>query len=631
MAQLKSPTDCYKVIKVLGRGTFGEVVKGRKRGSGELVAIKILHNDMTRSYITENEIKLLNTLRQVNADKFHFIQFYEHFYDESKCYLVFELLHKNLFEYQKEIGFAPLPVRHIRTITAQVLKSLSKLKELSIMHTDLKPENIMLVDQKRYPFRVKVIDFGCSIIFSEVRNMKELYIQSRFYRAPEIILGLPFCEKVDMWSLGCIIAELHLGCPLYPGSSQYDQIRYICETQGLPSSYLLNAASKAPLFFKMKAESPGGTKWELKTVDEFQMQSKVKPLETRQYMLKSLDEIELVHYPDLDWQDADVIDEYYERKKMVQLIKRMLTWDSHKRITPKAAMKHPFFTVPLSTREHTYAHREIRQDKNYLSPVQRTIEKMDDLCLTESPDVTRLTAWSVFVEKDPTCERGCDLTNINFIGKQTPPDISVSPAEQMSGENDIEEIDAVDSCKSNCAEVGHYEEDNAERAAPNPQQSAPQDTAQIILDLFRVRRAAKVPQESPRDVVVKLRSTTDKLSLLAISRKHRELLFENITLQIFEDLPPITVGWRRSMAPLTAHLRSINAKYRWGLAHSLTVHNDDKLLTIENMEDPLTFLTALDFPHLPNRPREPDLRCSSGHTACTKPLSSHALSAEGGM
>ncbi|KAM8960444.1 homeodomain-interacting protein kinase 4-like [Pelodytes ibericus] len=345
MAQLQSPTDCYKVIKVLGRGTFGEVVKGRKRGSGELVAIKILHHDISRSYITENEIKLLNALRQVNADRFHFIQFYEHFYDESKCYLVFELLHKNLFEYQKEIRFAPLPVRHIRTITAQVLKALSKLKELSIMHTDLKPENIMLVDQKRYPFRVKVIDFGCSIFFSEVRNMKEPYIQSRFYRAPEILLGLPFCEKVDMWSLGCIIAELHLGCPLYPGSSQYEQIRYICETQGLPSSYLLNAASKAPLFFKMKAESPGWTKWELKTVDEFQMQSKVKPLETREYMLKSLDQIELVHYPDLDYADPDVIDEYYERKKMVQLIKRILTWDSHERITPKAAMKHPFLTL----------------------------------------------------------------------------------------------------------------------------------------------------------------------------------------------------------------------------------------------------------------------------------------------
>ncbi|KAM8952288.1 homeodomain-interacting protein kinase 4 [Pelodytes ibericus] len=394
MAQLQSPTDCYKVIKVLGRGTFGEVVKGRKRGSGELVAIKILHNDMTRRYITKNEIKLLNALRQVNADKFHVIQFYEHFYDATKCYLVFELLQKNLFEYQKEMSFAPVPVRHIRTITAQVLEALSKLKELSIIHADLKPENIMLVDQKRYPFRVKVIDFGSSSIFSEVRYVKEPYIQSRFYRAPEILLGLPFCEKVDMWSLGCIIAELHLGCPLYPGSSQYDQIRYICETQGLPSIYLLNAATKAPLFFKMLTESPGVTSWKLKTVEEYQMQATVKHLERRKYTLTSLDQIEMVHSPKSDC--AGIVDEHYDRKNMVQLIQRILTWDSHERITPKAALKHPFFTLPgvfnctrpmpTERLHHTYAHGETAQDKNYLCPVQKTIQKMDDLCLTESPN-----------------------------------------------------------------------------------------------------------------------------------------------------------------------------------------------------------------------------------------------------
>lgn len=74
-------------------------------------------------------------------------------------------------------------------------------------------------------FRVKVIDFGSASHVS--KTVCNTYLQSRYYRAPEIILGLPFCEAIDMWSLGCVVAELFLGWPLYPGSSEYDQIRYV--------------------------------------------------------------------------------------------------------------------------------------------------------------------------------------------------------------------------------------------------------------------------------------------------------------------------------------------------------------------------------------------------------------------
>ncbi|MED6282334.1 Homeodomain-interacting protein kinase 2, partial [Xenoophorus captivus] len=76
-----------------------------------------------------------------------------------------------------------------------------------------------------------------------------------FLRAPEIILGLPFCEAIDMWSLGCVIAELFLGWPLYPGASEYDQIRYISQTQGLPAEYLLSAGTKTTRFFNRERDS----------------------------------------------------------------------------------------------------------------------------------------------------------------------------------------------------------------------------------------------------------------------------------------------------------------------------------------------------------------------------------------
>lgn len=121
----------------------------------------------------------------------------------------------------------------------------------------------------------QVIDFGSASIFSEVRYVKEPYIQSRFYRAPEILLGLPFCEKVDVWSLGCVMAELHLGWPLYPGNNEYDQVRYICETQGLPKPHLLHAARKAYHFFKRNPHPDASNPWQLKSSADYLAETKV--------------------------------------------------------------------------------------------------------------------------------------------------------------------------------------------------------------------------------------------------------------------------------------------------------------------------------------------------------------------
>uniref|UniRef100_A0A4W3JLB6 Protein kinase domain-containing protein n=1 Tax=Callorhinchus milii TaxID=7868 RepID=A0A4W3JLB6_CALMI len=224
-----SSAGAYDIVQVLGKGTFGEVAKCWKRNTGQYVAIKILKNDADRKRIARYELKMLRILKTVDPDEFHLVRFFEYFSDDAKFYLVFELLEKNLFEFQKENNFSPLPVQHIRTITTQLLRALQKMNDLSLIHADIKPENIMIVDQMQYPFRVKVIDFGSAIVRNKVNV-------SRFYRAPEILLGLPFCEKVDMWSLGCVMAELHLGCPLYPGNNEYDQVRYIVETQEINKS-----------------------------------------------------------------------------------------------------------------------------------------------------------------------------------------------------------------------------------------------------------------------------------------------------------------------------------------------------------------------------------------------------------
>uniref|UniRef100_G3UGG0 non-specific serine/threonine protein kinase n=1 Tax=Loxodonta africana TaxID=9785 RepID=G3UGG0_LOXAF len=420
MATIQSETDC-NIIEV-GKGTFGEV-QGWRRSTGEMVAIKILKNDAYRNRIIKNELKLLRCMRGLDPEEAHIIRFLEFFHDALKFYLVFELLEQNLFEFQKENNFAPLPARHIRTVTLQVLRALARLKELAIIHADLKPENIMLVDQTRCPFRVKVIDFGSASIFSEVRYVKEPYIQSRFYRAPEILLGLPFCEKVDVWSLGCVMAELHLGWPLYPGNNEYDQVRYICETQGLPKPHLLHAARKAHHFFKRNPHPDATNPWQLKSSADYLAETKVRPLERRKYMLKSLDQIETVNGSGaagrLTFPDREALAEHADLKSMVELIKRMLTWESHERISPSAALRHPFVSMQQlrSAHESTrYYQLSLRGYRLSLQVEGKAVSAMDDgppyYRLAEEEEAVGLGSAAgsgpFFREKAPGMQRAID-------------------------------------------------------------------------------------------------------------------------------------------------------------------------------------------------------------------------------
>uniref|UniRef100_A0A8D0FPJ8 Protein kinase domain-containing protein n=1 Tax=Strix occidentalis caurina TaxID=311401 RepID=A0A8D0FPJ8_STROC len=140
--------------------------------TGEVVAIKILKKKRYHGRVVKKELKLLQALRGVDTEESHIVRFLESFADGACTYLVFELLEQNLRDFQKKNNFLPLPVRHIRTITVQLLAALLKLKELSIIHADLKPENIMLVDHARYPFHVKLVDFGSACILTEVRHVK---------------------------------------------------------------------------------------------------------------------------------------------------------------------------------------------------------------------------------------------------------------------------------------------------------------------------------------------------------------------------------------------------------------------------------------------------------------------------
>lgn len=134
------------------------------------------------------------------------------FFFRGHACIIFELLSVNLYEMMKMYNFVGLSLDIVRRISIQILHGLNFLQKQSIIHCDLKPENILL--RKENKTGIKIIDLGSGCIEQEqIYN----YIQSRYYRSPEIILNIPYTTAIDMWSFGCVVVELFVGYPLFPG------------------------------------------------------------------------------------------------------------------------------------------------------------------------------------------------------------------------------------------------------------------------------------------------------------------------------------------------------------------------------------------------------------------------------
>lgn len=157
----------------------------------------------------------------------------------------------NLYHFLKFNRFQGLSLSLIKRFAIQILQALVLLQQTRVIHCDLKPENILLKYSNRSA--IKVIDFGSSC-FTDKKIYT--YIQSRFYRAPEVILGLGYSQSIDMWSFGCILVELFTGYPIFPGDSELQQLLCIMEYLGVPNQEYLAKATRKKLFF----ESDGSPK-----------------------------------------------------------------------------------------------------------------------------------------------------------------------------------------------------------------------------------------------------------------------------------------------------------------------------------------------------------------------------------
>lgn len=314
----------YEILCELGRGSFGQAIKCFDYKTKSKVCVKMIKSKKKFQRQAKIEIKILEFIKAQEAmypkEKSNVVKIIEHFVFRDHICIVFELLGINLYEMIRNGDFKGIELPSIKKIAIQLLQNLIFLNKNKIIHCDLKPENILLTDTG-----IKVIDFGSSCLENEKLYT---YIQSRFYRAPEIILGLPYGCEIDVWSFGCILVELYTAFPIFPGEDEKDQLNYIMEYLGVPPLDLIIKCRKKSSFFEVD-NSP---------ICRPNSKGKIRRPNTKKLskLLKDAEE------------------------GFIDLITKCLEWDPNKRIKPIDALLHPWIASDLSKETLKY-HREIKK------------------------------------------------------------------------------------------------------------------------------------------------------------------------------------------------------------------------------------------------------------------------------
>ncbi|CAH1112800.1 unnamed protein product, partial [Psylliodes chrysocephalus] len=237
----------YMVYGYTGQGVFSNVIRARDQARGNQdVAVKIIRNNEIMHKTGLKELEILKKLNDADPeDKLHCLRLIRHFFHKQHLCMVFEPLAMNLREvlkkYGKDVG---LHVKAVRSYTQQLLLALKLLKKTGILHADIKPDNILVNESKHL---LKLCDFGSASKINE--NEITPYLVSRFYRSPEIILGMTYDYGIDMWSAACTIYELYTGKIMFSGKSNNQMLKFFMDVKGkFPNKVIRKGAFKEQHF-----------------------------------------------------------------------------------------------------------------------------------------------------------------------------------------------------------------------------------------------------------------------------------------------------------------------------------------------------------------------------------------------
>ncbi|GAB5031960.1 cmgc clk protein kinase [Nannochloropsis oceanica] len=348
----------YVVEKDVGMGTFGRVVQCLDRKRGRKVALKVVRNikRYTESAQIEADI-LVDVNSRGGRGMTHCVQLFRDFVFEEHCCLVFERLGVSLYDFLKAHNYRPYPLYpHVRDFARQLLESLEFLHGMQLIHTDLKPENILLCDnavvakggevareggteegrsKKRVmevpaSTQVKVIDFGGATYDDDAR--KSTTINTRQYRGPEVILEVGWSYPSDLWSAGCIIAELYTGDVLFATHNNLEHLALIERCLGpFPREMLVKSPKGvADKFFYLTSTDRKDGGW------------------GRCRWREELDASSQRHVRRMPW-----LEEVFERDRdsgIIELVRGLVEIDPRERLTATQALALPFFrdTTPAA-------------------------------------------------------------------------------------------------------------------------------------------------------------------------------------------------------------------------------------------------------------------------------------------
>jgi len=228
----RSTEVSYTDTKVIGNGSFGVVYQAKLCETGEMVAIKKVLQDKR---FKNRELQIMRRLEHCNIVKLMYF-FYTSGEKKDEIYLnlVLEFIPETVYKVARQYakGKQSIPGLFIRLYMYQLFRSLAYIHSQGICHRDIKPQNLLLDPESGI---LKLCDFGSAKHL--VRGEPNVsYICSRYYRAPELIFGATdYTTNIDVWSAGCVFAELMLGQPIFPGDSGVDQLVEIIKVLGTPT------------------------------------------------------------------------------------------------------------------------------------------------------------------------------------------------------------------------------------------------------------------------------------------------------------------------------------------------------------------------------------------------------------
>ncbi|KAI0592894.1 kinase-like domain-containing protein [Biscogniauxia sp. FL1348] len=331
----------YQVQSTLGKGMFSGVARAVDVTNKKLVAIKMMRNNDALRKGGFTEIAILQKLNDADPEnRKHIVKFERHFEHKGHLCLAFENLSLNLREVLRKFGNnIGINLNATRAYAHQIFVALAHLRKCSIIHADLKPDNILVNENRNI---LKICDLGTAIDRSDAataHNEITPYLISRFYRAPEIILGMPYDYAVDMWSIGCTLYELYTGKILFTGDSNNQMLKAIMEIRGKFSAKLYKRGELSHMHFDEmgnfisveRDKALGKT-----TVRTLAIVKPTRDLRTRLLAASG------------GMSDAESRD----LNHFVDLLERCLALNPDKRITPSEALKHPFFSskIPIASR-----------------------------------------------------------------------------------------------------------------------------------------------------------------------------------------------------------------------------------------------------------------------------------------